>query len=143
VKKLAGTALIAAVMIALSGCATAGPAPEITEMPTELQEPVATPTGITLEDLRAMYVAAGGECEEITPRDVTVAEEAGDCDGGALLTTYESETARDAAIFMLEGLQDTNPSPHDIAVGPDWIVNGADAASFATAMGGTTRHIGD
>ncbi|OYC97196.1 hypothetical protein CI089_01180 [Microbacterium sp. Yaish 1] len=88
-------------------------------------------------------MAAGGACATITPRETVVAEEAGDCDGGALLTTYRSESQRDIAIDTLEALQDTNPRPHVIAVGPDWIVNGPDAESRAAAMGGDAVQIGE
>lgn len=90
-----------------------------------------------------MYVDAGGKCEDVKLRvDSSVWEEAGDCDGGALLTTYRSQAQRDGAIVALEGLQDSNPSPHVIAVGPDWIVNGADAGEVAATMGAEVREIG-
>lgn len=85
---------------------------------------------------------AGGQCETIKPRSVAGARDAGDCDSGAPLTTYNSEGLRDAAIRTLETLQDSNPSPYEIAVGDDWIVNGADAGSFADAMGGEAKRIG-
>lgn len=98
--------------------------------------------GTTLDELRALYMDAGGQCDTIRPRSNAVSDEAGDCDGGALLSTYESEMQRNSAIYVLKGLQDTNPSPYVIAVGPDWIVNGADAGSFAAAMGGEPVQIG-
>lgn len=141
VKKLGGAAVVAAILI-LAGCsASAAPTPPPTV--AESQTPVADPGGTTLLELQADYVAAGGQCDQIAERaSIAVAEEAGDCDGGALLTTYRSETQRDSAISVLDGAQATNPSPYEIAVGPDWIVNGADAGSFAAAMGGVARQIG-
>ncbi|AQY02026.1 hypothetical protein [Microbacterium foliorum] len=90
-----------------------------------------------------MYVEAGGQCDSIAARTTAVASEAGDCSDGALLTTYTSTSQRDNAISVLEGLQDTNPAPHVIAVGPDWIVNGPAAGSVASAMGGESLQIGE
>lgn len=130
------------VTLALSACAATAPAPSA---PDEAR-PTATvveSTGMTLEELQSLYVDVGGQCATMALRaNSAVAEAAADCDGGALLTTYGSESQRDGAIRVLEGLQESNPSPHVIAVGPDWIVNGADAGSFATAMGGESRQIG-
>jgi hypothetical protein len=142
VKKLGGAALIAAVMLSLAGCASAAPAPETTTS-TSAPAPTPTPERSALDELQAAYVAAGGQCDTITPRTVSSATDAGDCDGGALLTTYSTTSQRDAAIRLLEALQDTNPSPYEIAVGDDWIVNGADAGAFADAMGGEVKQIGD
>lgn len=90
-----------------------------------------------------MYVEAGGQCDSITARTTAVASEAGDCTDGALLTTYTSTSQRDSAILVLKGLQDTNPAPHVVAVGPDWIVNGPEAGSVASAMGGEPVQIGE
>jgi len=81
-------------------------------------------------------------CADALAPDHSTAAEVGDGDGGALLTPYESEGQRGASIRVLEGLQDANPSPYEIAVGDDGIVNGADAGSFADAMGGEVRRIG-
>tara|TARA_B100000378_G_scaffold207577_1_gene170697 strand:- start:347 stop:829 length:483 start_codon:yes stop_codon:yes gene_type:complete len=88
-----------------------------------------------------MYVAAGGSCDTLTPRD-TFAEASGDCDGGALLSVYRTDAGVYGAIAAMEGLQDTNPSPHVIAAGYDWIVAGDDAGSYADAMGGEAVQIG-
>jgi hypothetical protein len=132
-------AVVVGIALILSGCAS----PAASTAPA-----VATPTGSSspegsaLDELRAAYVAAGGQCDRITRRHTAVAAEAGDCDGGALITVYRSQTQRDSAVRALEGLQDTNPSPHVIAVGPDWIVNGADAEAVAEAMGGAPKQIG-
>lgn len=127
-----------------TGCAGTPSSPPVETMTTPSPTPTPTePAFITLEQLQAEYVAAGGHCDTISPRVTSVAEDAGDCDGGALLTTYASESQRNSAIQVLEGLQDTNPSPHVIAYGPDWIVNGADAGSFAAAMGGEQYHVGE
>lgn len=139
VKRVCG-AVVAAVLI-LSGCAAPTPEPVPSGAPSLTLSP--TPEASALDALREAYAAAGGQCARITPRDTSLAEEAGDCDGGALLTTYGSREQRDGAISALEGLQLTNPNPHVIAVGPDWIVNGADAGSFAEAMGGWEVPIGD
>ncbi|MBN7792448.1 hypothetical protein [Microbacterium esteraromaticum] len=127
-----------AVAILLAGC-SAGE-----DMPVPVAEtPAADGAGTTLEDLRAMYVQAGGECESPSPRgESAVAEEAADCEDGALLTTYKSTARRDGAISLLQGAQDSNPSPHIIAVGADWIVNSGAAAEVALKMGGETLQIG-
>lgn len=126
--------------LVLSGCASASPSPALSTPPP------ATPaaTTITLDELQAKYVAAGGQCDSISLRAKSaVSEASGDCDGGALLSVYTSPAARDSAIYVLEGLQASNPSPHVIAVGDDWIVNGANAGDFAIAMGGEPRQIGN
>lgn len=138
VKRVWGAAVAAAVLI-LSGCGAQGDAGESTAA-----SPSASPTADlrALEDLRESYVAAGGQCATMTQRETAVAENAGDCDGGALLTIYRSESQRDIAIDTLEALQESNSRPHVIAVGPDWIVNGPDAESRADAMGGTAVQIG-
>lgn len=137
-KRAWSATLVAAVLI-LSGCGAQGDAEASTATP-----PSATPPAerSALDDLRESYVEAGGQCATLTPRETAVAEQAGDCDGGALLTTYRSDSQRDAAISALEGLQESNPRPHVIAVGSGWIVNGADAESRAEAMGGTAVQIG-
>ncbi|WP_323985863.1 hypothetical protein [Microbacterium plantarum] len=138
VKRVWSTAVVAVVLI-LSGCGAQGDAGESTAT-----SPSASPTAdlSALDDLRESYVAAGGQCATMTARETAVAEDAGDCDGGALLTTYRSESQRDIAIDTLEALQESNPRPHVIAVGPDWIVNGTDAESRAEATGGAVVQIG-
>lgn len=139
-RKLATAVTVLTACLALIGCAsTAAPEPRPTVSVADAPES----TGTKLAELRDLYVDAGGHCEVLTLRVTTVAEEAGDCDDGALLTTYGSEAQRDGAIHVLEELQVTNPSPHVIAVGPDWIVNGSAVESLAAAMGGVERQIGD
>ncbi len=90
-----------------------------------------------------MYDDAGGQCENPQRRSTAVAEDTADCEDGAVVSVYTSETQRDSAIEVLRGLQDTNPSPHVIAVGADWTVSGEDAGSLASAMGGEAVQIGD
>lgn len=135
---------LAAAMFAalvLSSCASASPTPAPSTPPPATETPAAMT--ITLDELQSKYVAAGGQCDSISLRAKSaVSEASGDCDGGALLSIYASRAEVDGAIRILEGLQVTNPSPHVIAVGDDWIVNGANAGDFAIAMGGEPRQIG-
>ncbi|WP_180968996.1 hypothetical protein [Microbacterium aurantiacum] len=133
--------IVAVLALMLAGCSNSSATPSSGETATATDTPESST--VTLEELQTKYVDAGGDCDRMTVRaDSAVSEEAGDCDGGALLTTYRSDAQRDSAILVLKGLQDSNPSPHVIAVGPDWIVNGADAGSFAAAMGGEPLQIG-
>lgn len=128
-------------IVGMGGCSA--PAAEVAPTPTVTSTPSAEPAGTTLDELQSMYIEAGGECDSISPRQISVAEEAGDCDDGTLLTTYSSESQRDGAIVVLQGLQDSNPSPLVIVVGPDWIVNGGDADMIAAPMGGEPMQIGE
>lgn len=138
-KKLGGAVTVAAFVVLLAGCSS--PSTEVAPSPSETSSPT-TSTTSPLEALRRSYIEAGGQCVSFSTRDTAVAESATDCDDGALLTTYSSGTQLDAAIRVLQRLQDTNPSPHVIAVGSNWIVNGGAAQDVAAAMGGRTQQIG-
>lgn len=138
-----GKRIIAAAvaLLALTGCAST--AVEAEPKPTVTFPEVEESTGTTLTELRDLYIASGGDCDTLRPRTGSrVAEEAADCEDGALLTIYESEAQRDGAIRVLEGIQEITPSPHVIVVGPDWIVNGSHVEGLADAMGGVAQQIG-
>lgn len=142
------TAIIVGVfssVFVLSACVAEQPepTPSIAALPSATSTPTVEPSGTTLSELQALYVAAGGECNVVSLRsNSAVADEAGDCENGALLSVYSSQTQRDAAVDALDRLQETNPSPYDIALGPDWSVSGSNAGSFAVAMGGEVVSIG-
>ena len=133
---------VAGLIVMLAGCSagqdTPSASPSVTTSPAAQAD-----SGTTLADLQSMYIEAGGQCDSITTRTTAVASEAGDCADGALLTTYTSVSQRDSAILVLKGLQDTNPAPHVVAAGPDWIVNGPEAGLVASAMGGEPLQIGE
>lgn len=140
-----GGAAIAAVFIVslLAGCSTPAAPPAPTPTAAAVAPSPTTSQASALDQVRDEYVQAGGQCERITRRNLKVAEEAGDCNGGALLSTYSSTSQRDTAIATLEGAQATTTRPgYVIAVGDGWIVNGPDAGTVAAKMGGTTRMIG-
>lgn len=137
--KRTGLAVAVLATLVLAGCS----APQNDAEPTPSASPNAESSGTTLKDLSAMYSDAGGECENPQRRSSAVAEDTADCEDGAVISVYASETQRDSAIEVLRGLQDTNPSPHVIAVGSDWTVSGEDAGSVARAMGGEAVQIGE
>lgn len=133
--------LVVLAVLALSGCAAPGPESGPTPSPVETADE--QQGGTTLLDLKNMYSDAGGGCDNPQRRSTAVAEDTADCEDGAVISVYDSQAQRDSAIAVLQGLQDTNPSPHVIAVGLDWTVNGGSADSVADAMGGEELQIGE
>jgi len=109
----------------LTGCAPA----------SEPQPVAADGSYATVLDLRAAYEAAGGECEEWFEHDVDGALEAGDCDGDTTMQIFPDEASRDAIVDnVLSGTSDIGGAV--LLVGPNWILNDADAEALQGAVGG-------
>lgn len=121
--------LLASVLLAvapLAGCVATAPAPAVVEGGFA-----------SVEDLKAAYEATGAECPEWAQTDaITLASESGDCDGDTVLSIYASDENRDQAVDDLTSLSESIGGA-TFLVGPNWIINDADAVALQKELGGT------
>lgn len=112
--------------LALAGCAggESSPTSTITGEATAYD---------SLEELRDLYVEAGGECPEwelLDPGDY--AAEAGRCSDQVVITVYQDPTQIDEVVqSALDLIVETH-----LLVGENWIINTPDPEEFVDALGG-------
>ncbi|PFG45019.1 hypothetical protein ATJ97_0302 [Georgenia soli] len=82
-------AAVAAAALTLAGCSTGNAEPK----KAEPQEDGAI---TTIEKLHQAFVDAGGTCKELSPRNVTAATDAADCDDDTVLMVFTDEKAANA-----------------------------------------------
>ncbi|WP_140400553.1 hypothetical protein [Gulosibacter sp. 10] len=122
------SALLAAgaLATALVGCSGGGePVPEITGQPTAYDG---------VEELRDLYVAAGGECPEweaIDPGEYDA--EAGRCSDSVVISVYANPADIDEVVDRALTLA----TETHLLVGDNWIINTPDPHEYVDQLGGT------
>ena len=97
--------LVAGVLVlALSGCASQ------------------TTPAETVDELRARFVAAGGECAEATPFDLEPATESLQCSSGAVLHTVASAADRSAIVDYYLESDSVRDRTHIMLGAERWII---------------------
>lgn len=120
---------VAALVLLLAGCASGGASPS--PHPTTA---TAKAYG-TVQGLADAFHDAGAKCTFKQDNQVTVAAESGDCGTDTVLMTFTGESDRDTAVSNLKSLgemMDVN-----LLVGPNWILNSPDSATYKDSLGGT------
>ncbi|WP_201516885.1 hypothetical protein [Gulosibacter hominis] len=117
--------------VALTGCSLVGGGddeakPTISGEATEYQ---------TLDELKAAFVAAGGECDEweaVDPGEYDA--EAGRCGESTVLAVYRSP---DQIPEVVSRAQQLATQTH-LLVGENWVINTPNPEKFVEQLGGTT-----
>jgi hypothetical protein len=146
-----GAALVALCGVAGCGGEQQGPpapgpaaAAASTTTTVSANEPQGPREYATVAALKDAAVAAGMACPTWKQDDVVeVAAESGTCSDSTVLSTYATTADLQTAVENMRGmkkmLNDNGIEPTPLLIGPNWIINAAEAPTLVDGLGGTVE----